>query len=392
MRTVLSLALLALVLSSGMLAACQSGAVVNMELEGVLWVLESYTDESGEHQALNGTEVTLSFNKQEQHLGGNAGCNHYGGGYELQGNKLILNDVTATLMGCLDEAVMDQEQAYLKAFSKVEEYKIEDGTLILTGGGFEIRYKEKTVTTTTTNTSTLPDVNPLAKTFWRLVSYTDEAGTHAALEQTDITLNFDAQKNQFEGIAGCNQYGGEYTLNGSALTTGSIFQTEMYCNDEAVMQQERDYLQALQAAEQFEIDSNTLTITGGSWTLEFERYPAEAVNPLAGTNWVLASYSGEMGTRQALETAPVTLIFEGTENSLGGIAGCNQYSARYEAGEGSFAITGPIIQTKKACTGEGVMEQEQHYLEALGAAQAYLIENDTLTITGGGWTLEFVRQ
>ncbi len=391
MKIVLSLALLALVLSSGLLAACQSGAMAGVELEGITWVLESYTDESGMHQALDGTEVTLNFNKQEQQMGGNAGCNHYGGGYELQGNKLILHDVTATLMGCLDEAVMDQEAAYLKALGKAEEYKIEDGILTLTGGGFEIKFKGKAVTATATTTPTMPDTNPLARTFWRLVSYTNETGTHNALEQTDVTLNFDAEKNQFGGIAGCNQYGGEYNLNGSALTTGSIYQTEMYCNDEAVMQQERDYLEALQAAEQFEIDGDTLTVTGGGWTLEFERYTAEAVNPLTGTSWVLTSYSGEMGTRRALETAPVTLIFDRTTNSLGGIAGCNQYSADYEADEGDFSITGPITQTKKACTGEGVMEQEQHYLNALGAAEAYQIENDTLTITGGGWTLELAR-
>ncbi len=390
MKLLRTLILSALLLVPGVLAACQSGAMAGVPLEGTTWVLESYKDGSGTHQALDRTEVTLNFNKQEQQMGGNAGCNHYGGTYELQGNKLKLLEVTSTLMACIDEAVMNQETAYLKALSKAEEYKIEDGVLTLTGGGFEIKFKEKTLTTTTTTTSTLPDVNPLAKTFWRLVSYTGETGAHTALEQTDVTLNFDAGKNQFGGVAGCNQYGGEYTIKGSALTTGSIYQTEMYCNDEAVMQQERDYLEALQDAEQFEIDGDTLTITGGGWTLKFEKY-AEVVNPLAGTSWVLVSYCGEMGTRQALDTTEVTLIFEREEERLGGLAGCNDYGAEYTVNGTNITLNG-LYQTKKACTGEGIMEQEQHYLEALKEAESFEIDGDTLTITGGGWKSDFERQ
>ena len=116
-----------------------------------------------------------------------------------------------------------------------------------------------------------PEEASLAGVTWGLVSYSNETGTHTALEDIDVTLNFDMEEKSLGGSAGCNLYGGDYTVDGSSLTIHSIFNTEMYCMTEGVMEQERDYLQALAMAASFDVDGDTLTITGGGWTLEFRK-------------------------------------------------------------------------------------------------------------------------
>jgi heat shock protein HslJ len=110
----------------------------------------------------------------------------------------------------------------------------------------------------------------LAGVTWELTSYSDETGTHPVLEDTEVTLNFNIEEKSLGGSAGCNLYGGDYTIDGSSLTVQSVFHTEMYCMTEGVMEQESDYLKALGTAETFDVDGDTLTITGSGGTINFK--------------------------------------------------------------------------------------------------------------------------
>lgn len=121
--------------------------------------------------------------------------------------------------------------------------------------------------------------------------------------------------------------------------------------------------------------------------------PPAAGNPLASTEWQLVSLHGE----PLLEGTHISLEFE--EDRLGGFAGCNHYGGGPDSGgydvtpEGGFEI--PMLAiTEMACLEpEGVMEQEQAYVQALTGATVYRLEDDTLSLqnAGGETVLVFRR-
>jgi len=114
-------------------------------------------------------------------------------------------------------------------------------------------------------------LSAIEDTTWILTSYTGNEGTHQALEDVTVTLILTSEEKRLGGIAGCNSYGAPYEIEGSELVlTDNIIQTLMACEDD-IMEQEAAYLQALQEAGNYEIDGDRLTITGGGWTLEFEK-------------------------------------------------------------------------------------------------------------------------
>ncbi len=382
--------LMVLVLAVTMLlGACRDNGdnpAPGTQLAGVTWYLVAYSGDSGTHQVLDNTPVTLIFNKETGQLGGVSGCNEYGAPYEVDGNSLVLTDnIIQTLKLCTDEAVMEQEDAFLLALRAAETFEIQGDTLTIMGGVW-------TIELTTRPHIVSPAEGKLAGTSWKLVSYTGNMGKRDVLENTMVTMVVAEDGAGIGGNAGCNAYGGDCAIDGNSLTISSIFHTEMYCTEEGVMEQEQNFLAALQAAAEYVIDGDKLTITGGGWTLEFEVWDevaAPAEGELTGTSWVLVSYEGESGKTEALEGVEVTLVFDEKEMNLGGIAGCNHYGASYETGDGTLVLTDDITSTLMACADEAVMEQEAVYLAALQVAEEYTMENDRLTVTGGGWTLIF---
>jgi heat shock protein HslJ len=112
-------------------------------------------------------------------------------------------------------------------------------------------------------------------------------------------------------------------------------------------------------------------------------YPAEpaAAQPvpgLEGAQWSLLSYLDKTGnTAQVLPETRITAEFRAGQVS--GSAGCNTYSAPYEA-DGDRLTIGNAISTMMMCP-EPIMDQESAYLTNLQAAASYKIESDRLTIS-----------
>lgn len=91
---------------------------------------------------------------------------------------------------------------------------------------------------------------------------------------------------------------------------------------------------------------------------------------LRGQEWRLQALDGDA----VLAEPMATLNFLG-DGQVAGRATCNSFSARYElSGEG--LRIGPIVATKMACLGEGIMEQESRFLDILGKAARFDIDAD----------------
>jgi putative lipoprotein len=107
-------------------------------LEDTMWTLMSY-GESGSLQAvLADTEITVEFVSAEGSVRGSSGCNSYGGGYEIDQDKLLLpGPLMGTAMAC-PEPIMKQEMEYLKALQEAQSFQIQDRQLTITSAGNQI--------------------------------------------------------------------------------------------------------------------------------------------------------------------------------------------------------------------------------------------------------------
>jgi heat shock protein HslJ len=108
---------------------------------------------------------------------------------------------------------------------------------------------------------------------------------------------------------------------------------------------------------------------------------------LEGTVWALMTYNDTI----PIAGARPTLQFE--DGQVSGNASCNHYGGSYEI-EGDTIRFGDLFNTEMACLEpEGVMEQEQKYLEMLRSAQRFEMDDGVLRIhTASGGTLTFEKE
>jgi heat shock protein HslJ len=224
-----------------------------LSLEGNLWGLSAYQDAEGEMvEPLPGSDITAEF--RDGQVSGSAGCNNYFGGYEREGNQLIMaGPFGLTSMFCGEpKGVMDQEMQYLATLEKSASFEIEssqiDGhqLLIADAEGETILVYEL--------------VQPLALegTPWLLLSYNNgKGGLTSALAGSEITAEF--VDGTVSGSASCNNYHAGYEVEGNYLSIGPAATTRMFCGEpEGIMDQESQYLTVLESVATYEIKADTL--------------------------------------------------------------------------------------------------------------------------------------
>ena len=95
---------------------------------------------------------------------------------------------------------------------------------------------------------------------------------------------------------------------------------------------------------------------------------------LGGSAWILTAINSDT----SIIGNPPTLEFE--SDQVVGNASCNIYGGSYEV-KGDMIRFGPLARTEMYCMEpEGVMDQEQTYLEILGAAKRIELADDKLAI------------
>jgi heat shock protein HslJ len=113
----------------------------------------------------------------------------------------------------------------------------------------------------TPGTSQAGSGSDLAGTSWTATGYDDGSQTVTdVLAGSTLTVNF-GEDGTLSGNSGCNDYNGPYKLTGNQIGIGPLSTTRKACGDPAgVMEQEAQYLAALENAEVFVVDSNTLEL------------------------------------------------------------------------------------------------------------------------------------
>lgn len=104
------------------------------EIEDTKWILDSYGDRDNPRDVTEGTEITATFNSEDNQVNGSAGCNSYFGDYEIN-DGLSVGMLVNTEMWCGEpEGRMDQETEYLKILQAAEDYTVEGPTLTIDCG------------------------------------------------------------------------------------------------------------------------------------------------------------------------------------------------------------------------------------------------------------------
>jgi len=340
-----------------------------VQLEDTDWVLVSHMDPDGVMvETLPGTNSTARF--QDGQINGNAGCNSYFGGYEVEGTNISVGPLASTEMFCGNPpGVMDQETAFLTSLGSAATYKIVEDQLTITNAAGE-----------TVLIFEVAEPKSLTGNLWRVISYNNgQEAVVSVIIGTEITAYFD-QDDTLSGSAGCNNYSAGYEVDGEKITIGPAITTRMFCNDpEGIMDQEAQYLAALDmvSAYQFEDDGLVLLDSEGRRVVNYQ--PAKTF-ALTETVWHLQAHSdGEDAISSTIEGSGLTAIFS-EDGSLNGTAGCNNYSGVYEVDGDEIRIElGPL--TMMFCEEpEDVMEQETAYLGALEFATTYKILGDVLVM------------
>ncbi|MDH4105867.1 MAG: META domain-containing protein [Gammaproteobacteria bacterium] len=102
-----------------------------LQVEGTAWEVTGINNGKGGVASLVAdTNVTLQFGP-ESRASGTAGCNRYTAGYTADKGALTFAPAAATRMMCAASGVMEQEQAFLQALTRVATVRMEGDRLEL---------------------------------------------------------------------------------------------------------------------------------------------------------------------------------------------------------------------------------------------------------------------
>ena len=194
------------------------------------------------------------------------------------------------------------------------------------------------------------------------------------IENTLPTLSFRGDQ-QLGGNASCNNFFGSFTAEGNKVTFSGFGSTQMYCAEPAgLMDQEAAYLAALESAKTYRIEDGKLLIIddAGATVLVFS---AQNMS-LEGTTWNLISFNdGQSLTSLVIDTE---INAEFKDGAVSGSSGCNTYTGDFQQ-NGLELSFGDLASTLMLCQEEGVMEQENAYLQALAKVTHYIVDGNNLT-------------
>ena len=226
-------------------------------IAGTRWTVVNYNNgREAVVTLLPESDISLDFGKDGR-VSGNAGCNDYAGGYQSSGQQLSVGVLATTFKQCdTPDGLMEQEAQYLGALSRAATFEVAGDALTIRDRGGAMQVVAR---------SSVPA--ELAGTSWNVTGINNgREAVVGTIAGTQPTMDF-GRDNRVSGNAGCNSYAGRYEAAGNALRIGSLVAGEVICAAPAgVMEQERQFLTALENSATFEVSNRTLTIrdSGGA--------------------------------------------------------------------------------------------------------------------------------
>ena len=206
------------------------------------WILANLNGQSLVPDSL----ITINFENDK--ISGTDGCNRYHGSYTLDADKLSINKhIASTMMAC-PEPISQQAAAYISALTEAVSYKIDAQQLML------MNASGKTLASFTKQNT------ELSGTSWLITSVNN--GKQAVVSMvidTKLTADFSSD-GRLSGSAGCNNYTANYQVSGKNIKIGSIASTRKMCIKSEVMEQEMQFLKALETVATYQFDGKHLEL------------------------------------------------------------------------------------------------------------------------------------
>jgi len=240
-RFFIGLAVAAMALSA---LACSASGGTGGTIDGTSWKLTSYSVSGTSTNVPAGVVVDAHF--AGDRVSGFGGCNAYGGTATISGSTIKISDVFSTQMACEGDG-STVETAYLANLANAATFTATaDALTIFDSSGKSILVYAAGA------------ANPI-EGFWNVTGYNN--GNEAVVSPiagTTLTANF-TPGGEVGGSAGCNDYSGTYKLDGTNLTVGPLMSTKKAC-DQTIMDQETQFLTALQTPTTVEPSGATITL------------------------------------------------------------------------------------------------------------------------------------
>ena len=363
----------------------------NASPEGVTWVLHTLYGEP----VIDGTFVWLRLDGDEYE--GLDGCNRFGGRHEDGKQVATANGefnappTAMTLIGCkIPVGILEQADRYIELLGQGESFRVEGDRLEILDWAGEVGL----VFVRQVPLAGRPV--ELTGTAWELV-LDDSVGEDVKA----ATLVF-LDEHHAVGITACRGYVASYRVSDGRLRFPSMSMTEYgwaeSCAKVARMQEGQfgnDLSRAIEYSVIEENGTRRLRIrTSRDRTAVFESMETSAQG-VFDVEWRLAAIvdAGQMNPDRSLAQRTDRLI-PGTEvtlgfgeRGLGGSAGCNRYSSHSEPGgflvkeDGSIHLDDGIGHTLALCPRpNGIMEQEQRYMELVPKFERYRIYGELLVV------------
>lgn len=237
---------------SRLLAGCcripvspNASASVPLAFEGPTWQLAAPAVQGTGVAAKEMRPVNALF--EGGRVSGFSGCNRFMGSYTLDRDSVLIGPLAGTMMAC-PEPQMAIEKAFLGALTGTLHYAISKDRLTLTpASGAPLVFQAEPAPT-------------LQGVSWSVTGFNNgRQAVVSPLLGTALTLTFD--QGQVHGSSGCNTYRAAYTSEGKRLAISSpVASTRKVCSAEGVMQQEREFLAALESVKVWSISSGLLDI------------------------------------------------------------------------------------------------------------------------------------
>lgn len=240
---------------AGLLAGCSDDDSVQTEpeptstapapaeqgLDGRTFVADHLTADSAELPAAAGSSYVIDFSAGS--VTANAGCNHLGGGYRLEGETLVVDGVSMTEMACEPE-LMAQDELVVELFQSSPTVTLDGDRLVLASDRITFDGLDQEVAD--------PD-RPLVGTIWAYDGLLDaDAASRGPLEGT-VTFADDGTL----AVEACRRASGTYAVEGDRVTITIDAPTGEPCADAAAAEEEDGLVANLAGTHMLAIDGAT---------------------------------------------------------------------------------------------------------------------------------------
>lgn len=255
MKSLLALSILAVILAAtGCGDQRQPAAASADSLDDRTFLSTKVLEGSEERELVDGSRIRLAFT--EDGLSANAGCNTMHGDTRVDGDRLQIDGMGGTEMGC-EQELMKQDEWLQDFLTGGPTWRLAGDALVLSTGDTEIHLVDRKVAD--------PD-RPLEGTAWvvsELIDGSSGDGTVSSMpEGVRAHLKF-GDDGRATGNAGCNTFTARFTRQGPQLAFSELTATRKACAGDAD-KVERAVFEVLESKVDFEIEADKLTLSAPS--------------------------------------------------------------------------------------------------------------------------------